>query len=195
MCKRDVCLFEDRFEPVLERIASPEAGRNTHDTATAASAARTISGIVMMAGASCGWICRASGAPVKGELDESEHVEGREPGAHKGQQPESPCAGGERFPEDLVLAEESRKWGDPGYGESADHKGPVRGGKVMLERAHLLNVLLFMHGMDDGTRTEEEERLEECMGHHMEHARGEGAHPEPGTYTLAGSSSNRRGPS
>ena len=51
-------------------------------------------------------------------------------------------------------------------------------GNSPVQVAHVAHVLLAAHGVDDGTRTEEQQRLEEGVGEDVEHASGERAHAQ-----------------
>ena len=76
-----------------------------------------------------------------------------------------------------------------GDGEGSDHHEPEGDRHVLLEAAHVAHVLGvgvrvggvigLVHGVDHAAGAEEEQRLEEGVGHEMKDARrvGPGAHP------------------
>ncbi len=77
---------------------------------------------------------------------------------------------------DLVLGEEAGEGDDAGDGENAGGHGPEGDGNALAEAAHEAHVLLAGEGVDDGPGGEEEQRLEEGMGHQVEDAGRVGAY-------------------
>ena len=65
--------------------------------------------------------------------------------------------------------------GDAGDGERADEHRPIGDGDLLAQAAHVAHVLLAAHGVDHAAGREEEQALEEGVGHQVEDARGIGA--------------------
>src|SRR5262249_62151938 len=68
-------------------------------------------------------------------------------------------------PENLVLAEEPRERKDSADGQGADDHGPMSDRNMSTQPTHTQQVLFSAHGMDDAACAEEEESLEESVGH------------------------------
>jgi hypothetical protein len=64
----------------------------------------------------------------------------------------------------------SRRTAESGDSEDARGHGPESDGKFGAQAAHLAQVLLAAHGVDDGAGGEEEQRLEERVHDEMEDA-------------------------
>ena len=121
----------------------------------------------MNVGGDCGSDARFA---VERQVHHAPHVEGRHGGGGETHRPEN---GGAfmrtvRLPENLVLGEEAREAGNARDGHAADPHGAEGDRDLVLEPAHAPHVLLAAHGVDYGTGTEEEERLEEGVGHEVE---------------------------
>ena len=77
--------------------------------------------------------------------------------------------------QDLVLREEPRERRHAGKREAADHEAAVGERHRSSEAAHPVERLLARHRADERPCAHEQERLEEGVRHHVEHARGVGA--------------------
>ena len=103
---------------------------------------------------------------VKGHIDQAKHVERRHPGGDGPDHPQDWVAHeGER--EDLVLAEESGEQRNAGNGQCANEHRQVGDRHIFPETTHPGHVLLMVHGMNDRPAAQEEQRLEEGMGHQV----------------------------
>ncbi len=112
------------------------------------------------------------------EKNQPEHVERGEARADEAQQPENQIrvrAGAGGF-EDFVLAEKAGEAGNAGDGQRGDEHRPVSDGNLLAQAAHVAHVLLAAHGVDHAARGEEEQALEEGVGHQVEDSGGVGAH-------------------
>ena len=84
----------------------------------------------------------------------------------------------ERRAQNRVLAEKSGQRRNARNRDRRDHERPRRDRNLAPQRAHLAHVLLAGHRVDHAARTEEEQRLEERVGHQVENAGGERAHAQ-----------------
>ena len=75
-----------------------------------------------------------------------------------------------RLAEDLVLAEEARQAGHAGNRDGADQERPVGDRQILLQAAHLPEVLLAVQRVNHRAAAEEEQRLEERVRVEMEDA-------------------------
>ena len=82
----------------------------------------------------------------------------------------------ERLVENLVLAEEAGQSRHASNRQRTDEKGPVDDRQVLLEPPHPPEILLTSKRVNDGTRPEKQERLEERVREEVENAGAEGAH-------------------
>ena len=122
----------------------------------------------------------SAGFPQESECNLPHGIESRQKGSYR-QRPEDnsllvrPCAR-----QDLILGPEAcRKHRETGEGKAADEESPKGLGHLRLQATHVEHILRFdivftgmqhavFHPVDDRTRTEEQERLEESMGHQVE---------------------------
>jgi len=136
----------------------------------------------------------AAEVPLEGEEVEPEHVEGGHAGRDEAHRPEQGI-GVEGLAEDLVLAPEAGQGRDAGDGDAADQEGAAGDGHPAAQASHQAHVLgehrlvahhLF-HGVDHRAGAEEQHRLEEGVGHQVEHAghRGAAAHGQHHVTELA----------
>ena len=107
-----------------------------------------------------------------------EHVEGGHERDHDTDEPDPLEAQLECLAQDLVLGEEAGQRRDAGDGERADEHRPVGDGDLVAQGTHLVHVLLAVDGVDDGARAQEQQALEEAVGHEMEDGGDQGAHAQ-----------------
>ena len=108
---------------------------------------------------------------------EAEHVEAGHAGGEEADGPEELAEGvavGEGPVEDLVFREEAGEGGMPAMAKTPIGHGPEGDGDALAEAAHDAHVLLAGEGVDDGAGGEEEQRLEEGVGHEVEDGGGVG---------------------
>ena len=137
----------------------------------------------VVAGVDCGSmvfsvLVEALGAE-EGLEPEAEHVEGGHACGDEADEPEELAeriGRDESAEEDLVLGEETGQRRDARDGEDAHRHGPEGDGDALAEAAHFAHVLLAGERMDDGAGGEEEQRLEEGVGHQVEDSGGVGAY-------------------
>src|SRR5579859_1503547 len=115
----------------------------------------------------------SSGFAEEGKVPEAEHVEAGEQGGEESDEVEDSAEGAvlEGFVEDGVFGEESGEGPDTCDGDDADGHGPERNGELLAQATHLSHVLFAGEAVDDGAGGEEEQRLEEGVGHEMEDGR------------------------
>ena len=128
----------------------------------------------------------SSGLPASGlfQKHQEEHPEGvkrGQEGRDGGQGPVNLVVDPgvqERRQQDAVLAEKAAHQGKGAQGQGPDEKGPVDLGKQTPQVAHFENVMLFVQGLNDVTRGQEQQGFEKSMGEQMEHAADDirGAH-------------------
>jgi hypothetical protein len=110
--------------------------------------------------------------PVEGQEHEAEHVGRRQQRGQHADEPEQlvPAGGlgGEGLEEDFVLAEEPCQAGHAGNRQRSDEERPVGDRQVLLQAAHVPEILLSCQRVDDGAGSEEEQGLEERVGVEME---------------------------
>ncbi len=70
--------------------------------------------------------------------------------------------------DDRILGEKAGEGRNARQRQAADHHGDIGQWHDRLQSAHLAHVLLVMHGDDDRTRPEEQQRLEKSVGTEME---------------------------
>ncbi len=107
------------------------------------------------------------------EVPETKHVERREECGDEADEPEELAAGSieECGVEDCVFREEAGEGRKSCDGEDGRGHGPEGDGKFGAQAAHLAQILLAAHGVDDGACREEEQRLEERVHDKMEDGR------------------------
>src|SRR4030042_7046693 len=115
---------------------------------------------------------------VEGQEDQPERIKWREESSCKGKNPykfpnrrmSSICG-----PDNLVLAEESRKPRESTGAQSGNYEHCVGNRQIFFQPAHFLDII-GMNGMDDTPCCEEEESLEECMRVKMKNTCGISTH-------------------
>ena len=70
---------------------------------------------------------------------------------------------------DAVLGVEAREQWRADQGQRAEQRGDPGNGHVLAHAAHPANVLVMVHAHDDRASPEEQQRLEERVGHEVEH--------------------------
>src|SRR4026208_1017721 len=105
---------------------------------------------------------------IKGQIDQAEHVEGGQERTERSQPVEQIVVMREGMGENFVFAPEACQWRNARNSNRADQKQPVGPGDLRAEAAHLSNVLFTRERMDDRPGREEQESLEEGMGHQVE---------------------------
>src|SRR5580698_2780423 len=140
----------------------------------------TVAGIVPMrvVGMSVLVDLRAAIVPEESQEQQPKHIEGCQKGGESPDQPIDPTAtrAGVSLPENLVFAPEAREWRDARDRQRRDAHGRKCYGDVAPQTTHLAHVLLTANGVNDRTRSEEEQPLKECMCHQMKNSCGERAH-------------------
>ena len=124
----------------------------------------------------------AAEAALEGEEVEAEHVESGHSGGDEASRPEH-WIGVEGLAQDLVLTPEASQRWDAGDRHAADQEGDCCDRHVLAQAAHQTHVLgegrfvahHLLHGVDHRARAKKEHRLEEGVGHQVEHARHRGA--------------------
>ena len=96
-----------------------------------------------------------------------EHVESGQ-GGNEGHDHAQPRLEHESSRQDFVLAEESGERGDAGDSQAGYQEGDMRDRHLLAQASHPAH-LVAMHGMDDGTGTEEEQGFEHGVGEEVEH--------------------------
>src|SRR6476620_2809177 len=110
-----------------------------------------------------GCTLRALSVSMKRQIDEPEHVDGSQKRRQKTDHPQQCVTAHERAVQNLVLAEEARKSGNAGYRQSTDDERPVRHRQLFSQTTHPAEILLPAQRVDHRTRSQEEQRFEECV--------------------------------
>ena len=110
------------------------------------------------------------------EVDEAEHVGGRQQRRQHADNPQDLVTVQEGLEQDLVLREEAGQAGHAGDGDRRNHERPVGDRDVFLEATHLADVLFAVQRVDDRARAQEQAGLEERVGHQVEDAGAKRAH-------------------
>src|SRR5215813_14936870 len=110
--------------------------------------------------------------------DETRHVKSGASSRNRSDQPNQPTEWNlcrrRRIPKNFIFRPEAAERNDAADCQPARKKSPVRVRHVLAQIAHLAHVLLVMHAMDYATCSEEHQRFEERVRHHMK-----GANDEP----------------
>src|SRR4029077_12811614 len=75
---------------------------------------------------------------------------------------------------DFIFAEESGEGENSGDRQGGDQHGVVGVLDLLVEATHFADVLFSAHGVDDAAGAEEQEGLEESVGHEVKNSGGEG---------------------
>src|SRR3990170_3552120 len=161
---------EDRRQPMLEEVASAQDRRDSDPSAGDRQDRQDRQRHGHRPGGFVGVLLDLGihpGIAEEGEEDQPEHVERRDPRGGGGHPPQdrAPVGGRERLPQDLVLGEEARQPRDPRNRQGRGEHREERDGNVFPQSPHLPHVLLPREGVDHRAGAEEEERLEEGVGH------------------------------
>ena len=103
----------------------------------------------------------------EGHDHHARHIDGSDQRRQGGDHPEelAPAVGQRRsrpgLPEDLILAEETGEKREATDRQPPGHHRGKGDRHILLQSAHPADVLFFVHSVNDGTRAEKEERLEE----------------------------------
>src|SRR5260370_32265699 len=109
----------------------------------------------------------------EGQEDQPEHVERSEEGSKQAEDIKHSASGLalEGGEEDGILREEPCEERNARDGECSDQHGPMCPENLLAQPTHAVHVLFAAHGVNHAARGEEEQRLEERMGHQVEDAR------------------------
>src|SRR5260370_601889 len=113
----------------------------------------------------------------EGKEKKAEHVERGETRSDEADNPQQEKAV-EGLAENFIFAEKSGERKNSGDRQGGDQHRCVGVLDLLVEAAHLANVLLSGHGVNHASCAEEQERLEEGMGHQVKNSGGEGADAE-----------------
>ena len=112
-------------------------------------------------------IFRATERTIERKKIQTEHIEGSHHCCCQCQVIHYRIAG-KSIGKDRIFREEARETRNTGNSETTYEEGDLRDAHALAEAAHLADVLLAAHSMDNTARTQEQQRLEECMRHNME---------------------------
>src|SRR5260370_16826628 len=119
------------------------------------------------------------GAAVTEESKEeqAEHVKRSQAGGDEADNPQQEKAV-ERATKNFIFAEESGEGKNSRDRQGGDRHGVVGVLDLFVEAAHLADVLLSGHGVNDAPGPKQQERFQEALGHQVKNSRGERAHTE-----------------
>src|SRR5260370_42524158 len=111
---------------------------------------------------------------MKGEKDEPEHVERSEQRGEQAEGVEDAAAvlALVSTEQDGILAKEPGERRKASDGQRGGEHGEVRPANFFAEAAHAIHVLLAAHGVNDAAGSQEEQSLEESVGHEVKNAGG-----------------------
>ena len=111
---------------------------------------------------------------------QTRHVKRRAGRGDRSDDPNQPAdrnvSGRRRAPENFIFGPETAERNDAADRQPAREESQVGVGHVLLKPAHTPHVLLVMHAVNHAAGAEEHQRLEKCVGHHMEDANRKSAH-------------------
>src|SRR5713101_10073917 len=119
------------------------------------------------------------GAAVAEECkkEQPEHVKSRHSRGDEADNPHQEKAV-EGLAENFIFAEKSGERKNSGDRQGGDQHRCVGVLDLLVEAAHLANVLLSGHGVNHAACAEEQQGFEEGMGHQVKNSGGEGANAE-----------------
>jgi hypothetical protein len=110
---------------------------------------------------------------VERQVNQPPHVGGRQERRDDAHDPQPRVAAIERLEQNLVLREEPGQRRDARDGDRPDDECPVGNRQVLLEAAHVADVLLTVQRVNHRAGSEKEQRLEERVGIEVEDAGAE----------------------
>src|SRR5229473_8379123 len=110
----------------------------------------------------------------EGKEKKAEHVERGEARSDEADHPQQEKAV-EGLAENFIFAEKPGERKNSSDRHGGDQHGDIGVLDLVVETAHLADVLLAAHGVNHAASAEEQERLEESMGHQVKNSRCERA--------------------